>query len=365
MTPRSAGVLLAVGGTVLAVAAAAVAAVGFGGREAEPPPRRTTPAATAQVTRQTLVRTATATGELTYGEARPLDSKAAGTVTWLAPVGSVVRRGGVLLRADERPVALLYGQVPMFRELSEGVEGTDVVQFERNLRALGYRWFTVDERFTDATARAVKRWQADLGLEETGKVAVGQVIYAPGPVRIATHQVRPGAAATAEVLTYSGSTKVVSVAAGTSELAWARPGVKVTLTLPDGGTVPGTVLKVGAQAAPVAGGATSTDGEQPAEAGGMGEEATVPVVIGVHDQRALGRFETAPVDVRHVIEERKDVLTVPVPALLALSEGGYAVEVVTGGTTRLVAVRTGMFADGRVEVRGDGIRAGVTVGMPK
>ena len=57
-------------------------------------------------------------------------------------------------------------------------------------------------------------------------------------------------------------------------------------------------------------------------------------------------------------DERKDVLTVPVAALLALAEGGYGVEVVDGGDRRIVAVETGLFAGGRVEVTGDGHRRG-------
>ena len=70
-------------------------------------------------------------------------------------------------------------------------------------------------------------------------------------------------------------------------------------------------------------------------------------------------------DVTFVADERKDVLTVPVAALLALAEGGYGVEVVEGGTRPAsCAVETGMFADGRVEVTGDGIAEGMTVGMP-
>jgi multidrug efflux system membrane fusion protein len=65
-----------------------------------------------------------------------------------------------------------------------------------------------------------------------------------------------------------------------------------------------------------------------------------------------------------VAGEREDVLTVPVAALLALREGGYGVEVVEGTSTRIVAVDTGLFAGGRVEVTGEGLTEGMTVGMP-
>ena len=59
-----------------------------------------------------------------------------------------------------------------------------------------------------------------------------------------------------------------------------------------------------------------------------------------------------------------DVLTVPVAALVALAEGGYGLQVVDGATSRFVAVETGLFASGRVEVSGAGVAEGATVGMP-
>ena len=71
------------------------------------------------------------------------------------------------------------------------------------------------------------------------------------------------------------------------------------------------------------------------------------------------------VTVRYVARQRPDVLTVPVNALLALSEGGYGLEVVSDSTATVVAVEVGMFADGRVEVAGPGLAEGTTVGVPE
>jgi predicted ribosome-associated RNA-binding protein Tma20 len=58
------------------------------------------------------------------------------------------------------------------------------------------------------------------------------------------------------------------------------------------------------------------------------------------------------------------VLAIPVAALLALAEGGYAVELVDNGSTHLVGVETGLFADGLVEVKGNGLSAGDLVVVP-
>jgi multidrug efflux pump subunit AcrA (membrane-fusion protein) len=54
-------------------------------------------------------------------------------------------------------------------------------------------------------------------------------------------------------------------------------------------------------------------------------------------------------------------MIVPVGALLALAEGGYAVEVVDGdGTTHLVGVDIGEILDGKVEISG-GVEVGDSV----
>ncbi|MFJ2832974.1 hypothetical protein ACIPC1_36405 [Streptomyces sp. NPDC087263] len=159
----------------------------------------------------------------------------------------------------------------------------------------------------------------------------------------------------------TATTKVVTVDVRAADTAWAVKGTKVTVALPGGKTVAGTVSRVG----------TDATAAQPSGEGGQGDDAatgtdtaTVPVTVTVARQTALGSLEATPVDVRHTVETRKDVLTVPVAALLALAEGGYGLETVDGTHTAIVAVRTGLFADGWVEVSGSGISAGQRVGIP-
>jgi hypothetical protein len=63
----------------------------------------------------------------------------------------------------------------------------------------------------------------------------------------------------------------------------------------------------------------------------------------------------------------ENVLTVPVTALIALSGGGYAVEVVgTNGVHQLEAVTAGLFdgANGRVQVNGTELAVGQRVVVP-
>ncbi|HET8683974.1 MAG TPA: peptidoglycan-binding protein, partial [Micromonosporaceae bacterium] len=245
--------------------------------------------------------------------------------------------------------------------------GNDVAQLERNLRALGHTGFTPDRVFSAATEDALRRWQHSLGLAETGVVGPGQVAYAPGPVRVARHLVRVGASATGDVLAYTGTTLAVTATVPLDQAAWARKDAKVTVALPRGAQVTGTVVS-----ATPAGSAPAGSAPDPAEPGGQAQDPpdgaggpAVTVTVRVDDQRALQGLAEARVELRYVVEERKDVLTVPVAALLALAEGGYGLELSGAGGSRVVAVQAGLFAGGRVEVRGEGLAAGMAVVVPE
>ncbi|HKA02679.1 MAG TPA: hypothetical protein VKD67_00070, partial [Acidimicrobiales bacterium] len=71
-------------------------------------------------------------------------------------------------------------------------------------------------------------------------------------------------------------------------------------------------------------------------------------------------LDDAPVTINFTRSSAKGVLAVPVRALIALAEGGYAVERVTGTGTEFVPVKLGAFADGYVEITGS-VAAGDTV----
>jgi hypothetical protein len=332
------------------------------------------PPATAKVARTTLVDTKTVSGTLGYGDAVPVSAVGTGTLTWIAPEGSTVKRGQPLFKLDEQPVVALYGPLPLYRTLRAGVKGTDVEQFERNLSKLAYTGFTVDDTYTAATAQAARRWQADLGLPKTGAVEPGQVVVTPGAVRVAEHTARVAdriggdTGAGASVLSYSGTTRLVTVELTVADQALAAKSRTVTVTVPDQGPVKGTIAQVGTLAtAPEPTG--NAPGDQASNAPGgsssTASDARIEVTVTIAAQKQLGSLAGAPVDVDFVSEQRKGVLAVPVAALLALPNGGYGVQIVQGGVTHIVAVKTGMFAAGRVEISGDGIAEGVTVGVPK
>jgi uncharacterized protein (DUF2141 family) len=96
----------------------------------------------------------------------------------------------------------------------------------------------------------------------------------------------------------------------------------------------------------------------------------VTVTIGVDNiPSSVDSFVEIPVTLRVVSANVPDATVVPVSALVALKEGGYAVEEVTGtnadGTsqTKLVGVTTGLFTNGFVQVEGD-LKADTDVVVP-
>ena len=339
---------LAAGAAGAVAAAVAGAAIGLGGGAAGTT-RGTGPVlATAPVTRTTLTQTQQVNGTLGYGAPVTVTGAGGGVITWLPAPGAVIRRGQPVYKADNRPVPLFYGRLPLYRPLQAGDTGADVTEAERNLAALGYTGVTVDGYYTAATAAAVWQWQHDNGLTPTGVLTPAEVVLAPARLRVASLTAHLGDQATGPALTYTGTTRVVQVALDVALQRLARPGAAATVTLPDGSTVGGTIATVGA----VATAGTATD------------PATIAVTVTIAHQGALGRLDLAPVTVTLTSARVKNVLTVPVAALVALAGGGYGVQVVTGTATRYVPVQLGTFAGGRVQVTGDGIAAGTRVGVP-
>ncbi|GAA4618608.1 peptidoglycan-binding protein [Actinoallomurus liliacearum] len=340
---------LSVAGVVL-VGVAGLAAAGLGGGGGTPTGRSSLPPATARIERTTLVETQKVDGTLGYGSTRTMAGAGGrGVLTWLAAPGSVISRGRSAYRVDDHPVPLLYGALPLYRTLADGTKGRDVLQFERNLQALGYTGFTVDETYTAATAAAVKRWQEDLGLDETGKVAPGSVLFASGAIRVAERKAQVGDRVSGPVLTYTGTTRQVDVNLDVQYQRLAKKGAKVSVELPGGGTTKGRITKVGKVA-------TAGQGNDP---------TTVAVTVAVDDQGSLGSFDKAPVAVYLTSRRHENVLSAPIEALLAQSDGGYAVQVVDGGRVRTVPVETGAFTQGKVEISGSGLSEGMSVGVPK
>jgi hypothetical protein len=235
---------------------------------------------------------------------------------------------------------------------------------------------TIDDHFSAATQAAVMRWQKAHGQTRTGQVTLADLVFLPGAVRIGAQHAKPGdrIAAGAQLVDITGTTRIATVdLPADSDLA--HSGDKVTVELPDGSGTPGVITQVSTTA-------TSSSGSSGSESGGnnggndgnsssnSGDDATVAVTVRLTRPKATGGLDQAPVTVDFTRQRAKNVLAVPVAALVTLSTGGYAVDVTSGGTVQRVAIKTGMFATngagtGQVEISGPGIREGLRVVVPK
>ena len=303
----------------------------------------------AAVTRQTLTSQSSLSGTLADSGAYTVVNQATGTITWLPPVGRTVRQGGVIYRVNGSPVALWYGRVPAYRDLSEGLTGADVREFNKGLIALGYTT-RADVLaaglglgyFSAATAAAWEDYQAALGIKvPSATVTLGQVVFLPTAAKISAWEtgITPGSSAApgTALMTATSPVPQVTISLDPSLESEIKVGDKVEIDLPEGGATTGVVTSVSKVASTSAAGVT-----------------TVPVYVSLDHPKVARNLSSAPVTVKVTTGSVANALVVPVAALMARS-GGYDVEVTGPGGHHLVKVTVGMFddADGLVQVTGN------------
>jgi hypothetical protein len=430
---------------------------------------------TVELERRDLVARESVDGSLGFAGEADVVNRLTGTFTWLPAEGDVIERGDRLFEVDGDPVLLMYGDVPAYRDLAEGVtDGPDVEQLESNLAELGFDAggsMTVDDEFTSATADAVADWQDSLGLEETGEVELGRVAFMAGARRVtslavalgsdagsgsgagdvsgdasnveflpvgytlvdtpavdpvpgsgaekkpsggsgkkpsggsggkgggsgakgggsgnaggaqtgqgsqpaAPAQTAPGGSASTDsgagsgagsesageaegsapsttVMTTSSERRIVTVDLDPADSGLAERGSTARVELPNGKEVKARVASVGTVAE------SETDPTT-----GEASDPTIEVTIALPEGARVTGLDQAPVTVELTDEIRRDVFAVPVEALLGTAGDDYAIVVVDAEGRRQVPVSPGLFADGYVEVEGDGLREGAAVEVP-
>ena len=309
--------------------------------------RGATAPATAAVTRQDLAATTPETATLGYAGSYSVTGQGGGTLTSLPAAGQVIRQGQALYQIDNgSPVVLLYGSVPAWRALDEGVTGADVSQLNHDLVKLGYAgragivalgW----DYYSWETAYGVQQLEEHLGVSSPpGSLSLGQVLFEPEALRVSHVTGHLGGPGSGPVLAATSDRHTVTISLDASQQSQVKVSDTVSITLPDGTTTPGVVSSVGKVAS-----------------SGSGPDATttIPVQVRLTDPKAAGTLDRAPVTVNITTSSVHDVLAVPVTALVARSPGGYAVEVAgAGNTRRWVPVRPGIFdgTNGLVQVTG-------------
>jgi multidrug efflux pump subunit AcrA (membrane-fusion protein) len=353
-----------------AVALAAVAATG--GVVAVSSAKQATAAAqespvnTATVERGKLSDMVSQYGTLTYrarwdGSPFAVFNRARGTYTKLPDAGDRVDCGGVLYRVDDKPVLLLCGSTPAYRSLSEGASGPDVAELNANLVHLGYatraRLDPSSGHFSSETASALEKLQSALGEGRSRSLQLGQAVFLPEPVRIATVTGELGAPAQpgAHVLDATSGTLEVQLALDPSQRGEMTRGDRAQITLPGNTSVTGKVDRLGRVA-------QVTEGQN-----GAAGTAFIPAYLSLDDPAKARGLDKAPVQVEITTKGVENALSVPVTAIAGRSGGGFAVEVVRAdGRRELVAVKLGLFdsAGGRVQVVQGDLRQGDRVVVP-
>jgi len=356
--PRRRGRTVLAGAAVLLVVAG-LGVVGFAGytrflTPAEGAAEEAPSGSTASVERRTLADVEQVSGTLEYDDSFDVVSSAQGTLTELPEEGSVLEQGDVAYRVDDVPVILLTGATPMWRALDLGSEDAkDVRLLERNLREMGYDPGTVDKDFTESTQSALYDFQSDHGLEETGTADPADFVITPGKIRIGAHkatlgqQVGPGGGA--GLYQAASTDQVVAVGLDPDSEALAKVGAAATVTLPSGKEAKAKITSVGALEQ-----STGNEGET---------TSVIPITLTLDDPKLAEGMSLATVSVDLTSETKKDALAVPVTALVALAEGGFGVQKVTGETETLTGVEVGLYADGFVEIT-EGLAEGDTVAVP-
>jgi peptidoglycan hydrolase-like protein with peptidoglycan-binding domain len=302
---------------------------------------------TAQVVRMTLQDTAVLQGTASHVTLGTLRSAGQGRVTKVdVGEGSTVNVGDELFQVDGRPTVAVNGSFPFWRDLQEGATGADVAQLKDVLRGDGYHPSRADNQsFESTTTTALKAWQKRHGFAQDGvlKTTDTQVAAWPariGPVKVGVGDfVAPGAALTTVVATQLQISLTLTAADRQQLQVGQQAQIAIAAT---GKTAGGTITALDNSA--------TTDAQGNKTYGG-----TVKVEGG------LDVLEGASVKVTVIIQEAKDVVAVPVAAVVADGTGKPEVRVQDArGKIKQVPVTTGLTDGAYTEIK-SGLAAGQTV----
>jgi peptidoglycan hydrolase-like protein with peptidoglycan-binding domain len=294
-------------------------------------------------------------------------NRLAGTYTALPASGTTVDPGATLYRVDDLPVVLMAGTTPAWRSFTLGMtDGPDVTELQADLIALGDArglLSTPTGQFGVLTVDAVKRWQSHLGYAADGQIALGQVVFLPGSVRVGAATTSIGQIASPGAIPFqtTTTTRVVTVPVDPN-LPAVSVGELVSILLPTNATTPGRITAVGP--APPGAGSDAQGSSNSGSGSGNSQQSQASTILTVTPDRPAetGTGASAAVQVSLTTQSATDVLAVPISALLALAGGGYGLEIVEPtGRHHLVAVTTGIFTGSQAQIAGSGIDAGAKV----
>lgn len=278
-------------------------------------------------------------------------NRASGVVTRVVvEAGDEVSAGDVLYEVELRPVTIAEGKVPAFRKIGAGTEGADVKQLQQLLMQGGHFAGTVDGTAGKDTVQAIRAWQRSQGIDATGVVGPGDVIYVPSlPARVTldTEVVRTGATLSGgeEALQGLPAAPSFEMPVTTAQAAMVPTGARVNITSPEGDAWSAT-----------AGGQSVDEGS-----------GTVHITLDSLDEGPVCADQCAQVPVTGQSSLRSEIITVQevsglvVPSSALITEAGGQTAVIDEAGSRL-PVEVTASAKGMSVI--SGVDAGTKVQVP-
>jgi hypothetical protein len=281
-------------------------------------------------------------------------------VTRLPAADARLREGDVAATVSERPVFLLRGGQPSYRDLGPGIIGRDVRQLEAALDRLGMSPGAVDGVFDAATGTAVARMYKRAGFRpviateaqlaairprEADLIAgarIGPGIQLPAdevvflrrpPVRVSKHSVAVGRAATGALMSVTDRTVSVRGSIRLAERQLVREGMKVRIDEP----------ALGIRTT----GVVSSVADTPGTDGVDNFHISLTVRVDRVPRNLVGTSVRLTIPVRST---SGPVLAVPLSALSLAADGSSQIERYDRGRTEVVRVKPGLSANGYVQV---------------
>jgi hypothetical protein len=255
--------------------------------------------------------------------------------------GQLVRSGQVVLEVSGRPVFLLAGDLPAYRDLGPGDKGPDVIQLQHALAVAGYAAGTPDGVYGPATAQAVRRLHERDGYDASPRLPASEVVYAPdGDTRVQAVNAQLGDPVAPDSVVLSTGEPTIVAQLNPTQVGLVRAGLHVEIysEVLDK-RLTGTVESL------------TSKPPLPAEQVVSGDRYAL-IRPGRGDARSfLGQ------DVRVTLvasSSHGKVLVVPVSAIVTTADGHTSVVVDADGGQRTVDVTVGITSEGLAQVTPQG-----------
>ena len=165
-----------------------------------------------------------------------------GTVTAVGTSAVLIGDGVAPVEVDLRPLFLMRGERPMFRNLDVGDEGADVWQFQEGLARLGLYRADIDGKFGHATRTAWRQLQEDLGVKPQNIVLRTDIAFQETfPVRVNMDGILPGDPAAGLLLMFTRPEPDVTAQIPVTSSASLRRGMSAEIIGQGGSRWPATV----------------------------------------------------------------------------------------------------------------------------